>query len=293
MDSLLLKSGDFMEYILIGAGSDLGVHVNGAKSGPATLINNLDFNIKKELLIQDEKIIKSLDKHDLEKNLDEVNKFNENLYKILNANIDKFIITIGGDHSISIPSVLTSCKKDNIGLIWIDAHPDYNTFDTTITGNLHGLPCACVTGYDCGKLSYYHNGTFVNPENTVIVGARSIDKLEMENLKKAGVTIFTTKDIKKYGTKEIMDKAFAIANNGTNKIHISYDLDVIDPLVAPGVSVPEVNGIDEEEAYGIASYLHDNMDKMVALDVVEFNPKYDINNKTLNIATKILNIIIK
>ncbi len=282
-----------MEYIIVGAGSDLGVHVNGAKNGPAKLINNLNFDIKKELLIQDEKIIKSLDKKDLEKNLDEVNKFNEHLYEVLNANKDKFIITIGGDHSISIPSVLTSCNKDNVGLIWIDAHPDYNTFDTTITGNLHGLPCACVTGYDCEKLSYYHNGTFVNPKNTVIVGARSIDKLEMENLKKAGVTIFTTKDIKKYGTKDIMDQAFAIANNNTNKIHISYDLDVIDPIVAPGVSVPEVNGINEEEAYEIANYLHDNLDKMVALDVVEFNPKYDIDNKTLDIATNIINRIIK
>ncbi len=126
-----------MKYVLIGAGSDLGVHVNGAKNGPSKIINNINNdNIEKKILIQRDEIIKSTDKNDLEKNLLEVNIFNQKLYHILNSyDKDKFLITIGGDHSISIASGLTSCNKATVGLIWIDAHPDFNTFETTITGN--------------------------------------------------------------------------------------------------------------------------------------------------------------
>lgn len=281
-----------MKYKLIGAGSDLGVNVNGARDGAKKILDNID-EVDKVLLEQDNSIIKSNDKNDLEKNLDELNLFNEKLYnEIMKYKNDHFVITVGGDHSVAIASALASSKNDSIGLIWIDAHPDYNTFDTTITGNLHGLPCACVTNYDCVKLRPYYSGNFINPKNTVIVGARSIDKLEMVNLKDAGVTIYTTEDINKYGVNYIMDKAFKIALNNTNKVHISYDLDVIDPVIAPGVSVPEINGITEKQAYEITDYLKNNLKNICALDIVEYNPLKDINDKTLNIATNIINKII-
>ena len=284
-----------MKYVLIGAGSDLGVHVNGAKYGPSRIINSINNNnIEKKVLIQKDGIIKSNDKNDLEKNLIEVNLFNQELYRILNSyDKDKFLITIGGDHSISIASGLTSCNKESVGLIWIDAHPDFNTFETTITGNLHGLPCACINHYGCDKLSLFHNGNYINPKNTVIVGARSIDKKEMENLQKTGVIVFTTNDIKKYGVKNIMEQAFSIATKDTNKIHLSYDLDVIDPKIAPGVSVPEVNGINEQEAYEIADYIARNINYLVGMDLVEYNPIFDINDRTLQIAINILNKLIK
>lgn len=283
-----------MKPILIGAASDLGVHINGASKGPEIIINNID-NINKVLKKQDTNYQKSLAKEDLRKNFLELNKYNENLYKtILEYNQNYFPITIGGDHSISIASILASCKKNtDIGIIWVDAHPDFNTLDTTITGNIHGLPLASVANYYNAELTFFHNDNFVNPKNIVIIGARSIDELELVNLQKAGVTYFTTKDIKEYGCKDIVDKAFKKILTNTNKIHISFDLDVIDPTIAPGVSIPEIDGITKEEALTINKLLLEKIDNIVSFDLVEYNPLKDKDNQTLDIANNILNEVLK
>ena len=143
------------------------------------------------------------------------------------------------------------------------------------------------------SLTTFHDGNYFNHENTVIVGGRDIDEWEYPNLEKDNITVFTTEDIKKYGVQEIMKKAFAIANNGTNGVHISYDLDVIDPKIAPGVSVPAINGINEEEAFLIVDELIKNKNIIKSMDLVEFNPTKDINDKTKNIAIKILEKVIK
>jgi len=283
-----------MKIKIFGAGSDLGVHVNGASLAPEEIINELNLSKKDYCILnQDKNIIKSIDKLDLRKNEKEINDFNKKLYNLILENKNIFPITIGGDHSIAIASALASSKKDNnIGIIWIDAHTDYNTFESTITGNIHGLPLAAITGYKCNELRKFHKGPTINPKNCVIVGARSIDKEEYNNLKDAGVTIFTTNDIKLHGVKEIMNKAFEIALKNTNKTHISYDLDIIDPIQAPGVSVPEIDGISEKEAIEITNELTNNINKVISFDLVEFNPKKDINNKTKKISLKILNRII-
>ncbi len=280
---------------IVGAGCDLGVNKDGARFGANEIIKQIDEDVTKIILNQDENIIKSNDLNDLAKNLNELNKYNEQLYNIeLKLKKDSFVITIGGDHSIAIPSILSSCKEyGDIGLIWIDAHTDFNTFETTITGNLHGLPCAAVNGYKCNQLTSFHNGKFINPKNTVIVGARSIDKEEFVNLKDAGVTIITTEEIEKFGIKKVMEKAVSIASNNSNGFHISFDLDVIDPNDAPGVSVPEEVGISKEEAFDIIDCLLEDHNKITSFDIVEYNPLYDINNKTKNIALNILNKIIK
>ena len=133
-----------MKKILIGAGSDLGVHIDGASLGPEVILKKK--NLKKVLFKQDKNIKKSKTKNDLKKNLVDLNQFNETLYNFLKKE-KNFCITIGGDHSIAIASGLASLKKEeNLGIIWIDSHLDYNTFATTITGNLHGLPLAALNG---------------------------------------------------------------------------------------------------------------------------------------------------
>ncbi|MCM1052362.1 MAG: arginase [Ruminococcus sp.] len=283
-----------MKTILIGAASDLGVSVDGANLGPESIIRNLNKDIKNIIINQNSNFKKSLDKNDLKKNLTELNNYNENLYhNILKYNKEYFPLTIGGDHSIAIPSILASCKKnENIGVIWVDAHPDFNTFETTITGNIHGLPLAAVANYHNEDLTFYHNGSFINPKNIVIIGARSIDKLELENLKDAGITYFTTKDLKEKGCQEIVTQALNIALKNTNKVHISFDLDIIDPLIATGVSVPEENGINLKEALTINELLLNNIDNIVSYDLVEYNPLKDKNNETLSIASTILNQVI-
>lgn len=279
--------------ILIGAGSDLGVHIDGTRLGPKAIINKL--NIKNTILEIDNNIIKSKDKNDLKKNLDELNNFNEKLYNVI-KNENKFCITIGGDHSIAIASGLASLEKNNnLGLIWIDSHLDYNTFQTTITGNLHGLPLAALNGLN-EDLSSFHKNSYFDPRKTVVVGYRAFEenaKDEINNIKTMGVTVFTTNDIKEYGVKKVMEMAYQIAINNTNGLHISFDLDVIDPIIAPGVSVPEINGITKEETNQIIDYLITKRETIKSFDLVEYNPNNDKDNKTLDIALDIIKKIAK
>ena len=287
-----------MRPIIFGAGTDLGVHIDGAQLGPVQLINDLKSFYTGETMLfeRDKDIIKSRNLSDRRKNEYEIEKFNSQLYKNMVDKIKEeyFPIMLGGDHSAAIASVLASAKVNtDIGIIWIDAHTDYNTFESTVTGNIHGLPLAAVTGYKCNELRTYHNGKIVQPSRTVVVGARSIDEKEKDNLRYAGVTVFSTEDIKEKGIDAVMDEAFQIAGYKTKGIHISYDLDVIDPDVAPGVSIPEFDGINEEEAMKINEYLINHMKDIVSFDLVEFNPLRDVNRKTEQIALNILAQIIK
>ena len=282
-----------MKKILIGAGSDLGVHIDGASLGPEVILKKK--NLKKVLFKQDKNIKKSKTKNDLKKNLVDLNQFNETLYNFLKKE-KNFCITVGGDHSIAIASALASLKKEkNLGIIWIDSHLDYNTFATTITGNLHGLPLAALNGLN-QDLSKFHDGNYYNPQNTVVVGYRALEEnalAEIRNIQTMGVTVYTTEDIKKYGVSKIMEEAFKIAFKNTSGLHISFDLDVIDPDIAPGVSVKEKKGINLDETKEIINFLNTKKKYLKAFDLVEYNPLNDQNNTTLEIANYILENIIK
>ena len=287
-----------MRTMIFGAGTDLGVHIDGANLGPVQLLNDIKSFYQGEtfLLERDKDIIKSRNLSDRRKNEYEIEKFNSKLYKTMVEKIKEeyFPIMIGGDHSAAIPSALASAKVNiDVGMIWIDAHPDYNTFETTITGNIHGLPLATINGYKNNELRYYHDGKIIQPSKTVIIGARSIDEAEKDNIRYSGVTLFTTEDVKEKGIETIMDEAFKIAGYKTKGIHISYDLDVIDPDIAPGVSIPEFDGITEEEAMKINEYIINHMKDDLSFDLVEFNPLRDIDRKTEQIALNILAQIIR
>ena len=283
-----------MKTVVIGAGSDLGVHIDGAHLGPLQLMNDMKSFYTGEMinLMQDEQFVKSRNLSDKKKNNVEIEKFNTALYKIelekLKENL--FPITLGGDHSIAVASALADAKVNDgkVGLIWIDAHTDYNTFETTVTGNIHGLPCAAITGWKCEELRTFFDGECINPRRTVIIGARSIDPWEEDNLRYSGVTVYSTEDIKTKGIKTIIDEAFEIAMDRNKSVHVSYDLDVIDPDVAPGVSVPEVDGISEKEAMDILEEVLKHNEQISSMDVVEFNPLRDENRKTEQIALNIV-----
>ena len=276
-------------FDLINACSDLGVHLEGAEQGPkiiAKLINNNKINDK--ICIEKNNVIKEKNHNNLRKNINEINIFLQKLYNQVDYSIKHniFPITLGGDHTIAISSILASLNNhDNLGIIWIDAHADFNTFETTETGNIHGLPLAAVCGL-CKDLTNHLTNKYIDSKKCVIVGARSIDKEELNNLKKYGVTYFSTIDLKQEGINNIMNKAFNIAGNN---VHVSYDLDVIDPNIAPGVSIPEINGINENEAKEIINYLKNKREFIKSFDLVEYNPTFDNNNKTLNIALNLLN----
>lgn len=286
-----------MKITLINANTDLGVTVHGSNLGPTTISDHFkeDYCISNIINIDKPNIVKSKDTSDKEKNLEGVNTFNKNLYDcVIKVKEDNcFPIILGGDHSLAIGSALASIKKEeNLGIIWIDSHGDYNTFETTRTGNLHGLPLATLNHKAQERLSSYHNGNYYKPENTVIIGARDIDTWEWPNIIDAGVTVFTTEDIKKHGIKKIIKKAMNIALKNTNGVHISYDIDVIDPKVAPGVSVPAINGIGEDESYEIMNEVCKYNKHIKSFDLVEFNPSKDIDYMTEVIAVNLLEIII-
>lgn len=276
------------DIAIIQACCDLGVHVYGADLAPELITK--DIRNPNIYTVKAKPYQKQLEKENKQKNLEGVNEFNTRLYKQVQDVMkrDFLPMTIGGDHSIAIASALASISKyGNLGMIWFDSHGDFNTFETTISGNIHGLPLAVITNYEKKLLSDFHQGNYYDCENTVIVGARDLDLLEKENLKKSGVTVFTTEDIKKEGARKICQKAFAIALQGTQGVHISYDIDLIDPEIAPGVSIPAINGINLEEAYTLVDEIIQQREMVKSIDIVEFNPLRDEYQKTEKIAKTI------
>ena len=287
-----------MKTVVIGAGSDLGVHIDGASLGPTQLINDLKGFYQGEIISfeQDEDIIKSRNLSDRRKNEFEIDKFNTQIYNTIieKEESEYFPIVIGGDHSVSIPSALGSMKQhEQIGIIWIAAHPDYNTFESTVTGNIHGLSLAAITGYKCNELRYYHDGPTIPTSKCVVIGARNIDEAERDNIRYAGITVFTTQDIKERGVKAIMDEAFKIAGYKTEGVHISFDLDVIDPEIAPGVSVPELEGITEDDAMDMNSEIMKHIEEVVSYDLIEYNPLREKKKKTEQIAVNLIAQVLK
>ena len=279
-----------MKITIVNACSDLGVKVNGSDKGPLSL-NKFENEVDNVITVKKENVKKEIEDGNKKRNIRYVNSFNEELYNSI-KNDNNFVITIGGDHSIAIGSDLASKKKHgNIGIFWIDAHSDYHNMDSTITGNIHGMPFATVDGENGNVLSYFFDGEYYDPKKSVLIGGRDIEDPEYINLEKAGVKIFTTEDIKKYGVKSIMEQAYETIKD-TDGLHVSYDLDVIDPEIAPGVSVKAVNGINEEEAYEILEEIIKRKDLLKSFDLVEYNPDFDINSKTLNIGLNILKRVI-
>lgn len=288
-----------MKINILQACSDYGIHINGARFGPCSFSKTCSNynNVKKIIKISHRfHYVKELDKDNKFKNLKIINSFNSRLYKETYKTIKNniFPLILGGDHSISIASALASIKyHKNLGIIWFDTHGDFNTFETTPSGNIHGLPFAAVTNYEKKYLTNFHRGNFFNFKNAVLFGAQDIDKpFELNNLKDAGVTIISVQDIKKYGIKEMCKKAFDIASDGTNGIHISYDLDCIDSNISPGVSIPVKDGLNLKEAYYFIDYLLDNKKIIKSFDLVEYNPLKDIDHTTKEIANDILKKII-
>lgn len=276
------------DIAVINACCDLGVHIYGADLAPEIITKDIDKS--KKYTVKMKKYEKQFDKDNKRKNLEGVNEFNTRLYKQVKELVEKDLLplTVGGDHGVAMATALASISKHkNMGIIWFDSHGDFNSFDTTMSGNIHGLPLAAVTNYEKEELTTFHNGNYYPYRNTVIVGGRDIDPLEKVNIEKCGVTVFTTEDIKREGTKQICQKAFQIATQGTEGVHVSLDIDLIDPKIAPGVSIPAINGINLEEAYEVVDGIIENRKVIKSVDIVEFNPLRDKNKMTENITKTI------
>jgi arginase len=201
-------------------------------------------------------------------------------------------VVLGGDHSIAAGSVAASSEWVRattgapLGLVWVDAHGDMNTPETSASGNVHGMPLAALLGQPPRELSTIGTSPSVRPEHTVLVGIRNLDDREKDQIRAAGVHVFTMKDVDRDGIARVAERAIALASDGTGGIHVSFDLDVCDPSVAPGVGTPVRGGLDYREAHMLMELVADSQ-RLVALDLVEVNPTLDVRNTTAEFAVEL------
>ena len=209
------------------------------------------------------------------------------------ADDGKFPLVLGGDHSIAVGTVSGLSRhyqkqQQKIGLIWIDAHADMNTPDTSPSGNIHGMPLACCIGLGPAELSnIYGYSPKVAPENVAIVGLRSVDAQERLNVQRAGVRAYTMRDVDERGLRAVMQEAIEVATNGTAGFHLSFDMDSVDPDEAPGVGTPVRGGLTYREAHLALEVICD-CDSLKGLEVVEVNPVIDQANRTAILAVELV-----
>jgi len=216
------------------------------------------------------------------------------VYAMARASLDAgaLPVVIGGDHSVAAGSVAASAEAVRattgkpLGLIWVDAHGDMNTPETSGSGNVHGMPLAALLGQPPKELSSIGTSPSVRPEHTVLVGIRNLDDREKDQIRAAGVHVFTMKDVDRDGIARIAERAIALASEGTGGLHVSFDLDVCDPSVAPGVGTPVRGGLDYREAHMLMELVADSQ-RLVALDLVEVNPTLDVRNTTAEFAVEL------
>jgi arginase len=202
-------------------------------------------------------------------------------------------LVLGGDHSLAAGSVSGVAEHyrqqgQKIGVIWIDAHSDINTPDTSPSGNVHGMPLASLLGLGPEPLSnIFGYSPKVAPENTVLVGIRDVDAAERANIHRAGLTaVFTMRDIDERGMRAVMEEALAAAGNGTAGYHVSLDMDWIDPEDAPGVGTPVRGGATYREAHLAMEIIADH-GRMLSFEIVEVNPVIDEHNRTADLAVEL------
>lgn len=203
-------------------------------------------------------------------------------------------VILGGDHSVAAGSVSGVAeyyrrKNQKIGLIWIDAHSDLNTPETSPSGNVHGMPLAALLGLGPKSLADICGfSPKVLPENTVLIGVRDIDATEKENIKRAGLTeVYTMRDIDERGMRTVMEEALRAAGRGTAGYHVSLDMDWVDPEDAPGVGTPVRGGATYREAHLAMEIMADH-GRMLSLEVVEVNPVIDEHNRTADLAVELI-----
>lgn len=202
-------------------------------------------------------------------------------------------IILGGDHSAAIGSITGSSVHfrdggEDMGVIWVDAHTDMNTPETSPSGNIHGMPVACLLGHGPPELTdLLGPAPKVKPENLVFVGIRSVDPTERALVRKSGATVFTMRDVDEHGARRIMQHAVEIATRDTAGFHFSYDMDGVDARVAPGVGTPVQGGLTYREAHLIAEMAHDS-GRMAAMDLMEVNPTQDVRNITSELGVQLI-----
>lgn len=286
---------------IIGIPSDLGANIRGANMGPASLrIANLKTKIEQQgytvidLGDLHVPIRESLDPQlAQDKYLSPIGEICRNLSSITEGILERkhIPLVIGGDHSVAIGSIsgiLRHFHKQNqeVGLVWVDAHADINTPTTSPSGNIHGMPLATLIGQGHDILTAISEKK-LRPENTALIGIRNIDDEEKRILRETGIVFYTMRDIDEKGMFTVMREAIAHASAGTAGIHVSFDIDGIDPRYAPGVSTPVSGGLTLREAHLCLEMLSETQ-KLVSLEFMEMNPITDVGGQTANVTVDLI-----
>ncbi len=198
-----------------------------------------------------------------------------------------FPLVLGGDHSLSLGSIRGAAKGRTVGVIWVDAHADFNTHGTTPSGNIHGMPLAALCGLGDNRLTQLWDETspVIDPRRVAIIGARDLDPGEKSNLREAGVMVMGMEQIDRIGMVAAIEKAIERVSRHVDGLYLSFDMDVMDPRHAPGVGTPVAAGLTQREGH-VACELVGETGKLIGMDVVEVNPILDIQNQTGSLAAE-------
>ncbi len=199
---------------------------------------------------------------------------------------DGLPLVLGGDHSVVVGSVAASTSIERTGLLWVDAHGDFNTPETSPSGNVHGMPLAALIGRGDPRLTSVSSNHFLRSEDVVLLGVRQLDELERTALRDAQIRVFSMRDIDQRGIHAVMREALSLLAH-TSRLHLSLDMDALDPHDAPGVGTPVRGGLTYREAHYIMEEVA-SCSRLVAMDVVEINPMLDVKNQTATTAVDLV-----
>jgi arginase len=288
---------------IIGVPMDLGASRRGVDMGPSALrVAGLQSRLK-QLGRQVEDIgnipvPQPEEQHYGEKNakyLSEISETCKALAEMVRKALDEDLVplVLGGDHSIAVGTTAGAAahfgkKSKRIGMIWLDAHGDMNTPETSPSGNVHGMPLAAIMGYGPPELVEIGGvKPMVEPRNVVLVGIRELDSKERRLVKESGVHIFTMRDVDERGMREVMAEALRFASDDTAGVAVSLDMDFVDPSDAPGVGTPVRGGVTYREAHLAFEMIADSR-LMVSLELVEINPVIDEHNTTASLGVELV-----
>ena len=280
-----------MQIDIIGVPIDLGADRRGVDMGPSAIryahlhqkLNELEYTLE--------------DKGNIEVPIQETCSITDARLKYLDCIIPMgrrvagavatsmqsghFPLVIGGDHSLSVGSIRGAAKHKKLGIIWVDAHADFNTPETTPSGNIHGMPLAALCGLGDPRLVSLWEETppVVDPRRVAVIGARDLDPGEKRNLREAGVMVQSMEQIDRFGMVTALEKAIACVSQDTDGIYLSFDMDALDPRHAPGVGTPVPGGLTYREAH-LACEVVAETGRLIGMDLVEVNPILDVQNQT-------------
>jgi arginase len=288
---------------LIGVPLDLGGNRRGVDMGPSAFriaglgeaLGTLGYTVIDKGNLPSPIAETRAARHDRKKYIGDIARVCLRLFQTSTASLDEgaLPLVLGGDHSIAAGSAGAAAlwakrtRQLPLGLLWIDAHGDMNTPETTLSGNVHGMPLAALLGNEPHELAHIGGSEpkFL-PEHTVLIGIRNLDEREKTAIRASKVHVFTIKDIDRRGVASVAEEAVRIASAGTAGFHVSFDMDSCDPSIAPGVGTPVRGGLDYREAHMLMEIIAD-CGRLSSLDLVEVNPTLDVRNVTAELGAEL------